>query len=114
VGFGSVRALAQDVTFEALAVAGTVTRPNEPAIEARVLWVTPSTESLPGGGGFQRREARRGVALLKSEVASVPAGTIILAPELEGGESKRWKVEGPDVILPDQIRVIVVAAPLEE
>jgi hypothetical protein len=108
---GSLRAQALDLSFAAHAVPATVTRPapDDDPIETRVLWVTPVTEEAPfAGGRFARREPRRIAALRRDQVATVPVGTAIVAPEKDGDDDMGWRVEGIDRIEADHYRVVVV------
>jgi hypothetical protein len=47
------------------------------------------------------------MALRRDEVPSVPAGTIIVAPELPDGEPETWVVDGHERQEGDHQRVIV-------
>lgn len=102
-----------DPIFEAFGVAATVTRPapEDTDIDTTVVWESPLTEAMPGAGEFSRQEWRRVMSLRLDEVPTAPRGTIILAPEVKGGTIERWRVEGPDRIVPDLVRVVVVRDP---
>lgn len=106
-----VRTLVRDVSFRALGVAATVTRPypDDAPITTRVVWITSTMGDVPSGLDVQRREARRALALRRDEVPTVPRGTIILAPDPEGGAANRWRVETPLRIDTATMRVVVVA-----
>lgn len=110
---GPLRALVRDLNFAAHGFPITVTRPypDDEEIETRGIWVLPLTVDTPGGIEFTRRDPQRVLALRKDEVPTVPRGTVVLAPEYSGGEDRRWRVEGPERIEADHVRVLVVADP---
>lgn len=97
--------------LDAFAVPATVTPPGAVAIETRGAWVTSRTESQPGFSDFSRRAAVRVFALDRAAVPSVPKGTLILAPETDGGVVQRWRVDGVEVLEADCMRVVVVPDP---
>lgn len=95
---------------EAFGVAGTVTRPapdNAP-IETTVVWVAPLPTDVPVGGELQRQEPLRVMALLLSEVPTVPHGTLIEAPEEQSLAVRTWKADGEERREHDHIRVSVI------
>lgn len=100
-----------DPLFATFGVPATVTLPAETAIETTVVWPPPSTLEMPAPGEFSRREPQRVMALRRDEVPRVPRGTIILAPEQLGAEEQRWRVEGPDQVEVDLVRVFVALDP---
>ena len=106
----SVWDLALGALFGVAAVDAVVTRPepDDTPIQTSLIWVASTTISDPSGAVFQRREAIRTAAVLRSAVATLPRGTRIVAPELQGGVARTWKVEHPDVLEADLIRAIVV------
>lgn len=110
---GSLRSLARDVSFDTHGVDATVTRPfpDDAPITTRVIWVTATMEDVPAGLDLQRREARRSLAVRRDDVPTVPRGTIVLAPEPEGGAAQRWRVENPLRSDTATVRVVVVADP---
>src|SRR5687768_6519968 len=111
--FGSLRALVVDLNFEAHGVPATVTRPapNNTPITMRVIWMTPVTAGGPRAMDFQRNEALRIIALKRSEVPTVPKGTLIDAPPKAGEAAQLWRVDGFDREEADQKRVIVIPEP---
>jgi hypothetical protein len=60
---------------------------------------------------LRRAERRRILALSRDAVATVPRGTVILAPERAGEVDQRWQVDGIETMDADQVQVIVVPAP---
>lgn len=110
---GSLRTVVRDVSFDTLGVDATVTRPlpDDAPITTRVIWTTPTPEDAPLGNDFQRRESRRGLALRRDVVPTVPLKTVIVAAEPEGGTPKRWRVDGFERIDTATIRVLVVPDP---
>lgn len=111
--FGSVRSLALGIEFDVLGLPATVTRPypDDTPIATRVVWVLPATDGMPTGIELQRQEARRVMAIRLEDVPTVPRGTIVEAPEVGGADDQRWRVEGPDRVEADHVRVIVVPDP---
>lgn len=110
---GPLRALVLDVNFEAHGVAATVTRPapNNIPIATRVIWVTPVTVGVPSDMDFQRNEPLRIIALKRSDVPTVPKGTLIDAPPKAGDASQLWRVDAFDREEADHKRVIVIPEP---
>lgn len=108
--FGALRTLTLDVNFSVHGVDVTVIRPapDDDPIETRGIWLTPLTEDAPQNGVFARREPRRILAVKRSDVATVPRGTVFVAPEKAGGESRGWRCDGLERQEADHHRVIVV------
>lgn len=81
----------------AYGVAATVTRPvpeNTP-IATTAIWVgLPVANAQPYGTDFRAREPRRRLDLVRSAVPTLPRGTTIAAPEIQGGAVKTWRVDG--------------------
>jgi hypothetical protein len=110
--FGSLRALALELSRDVHGVDATVTRPepdSEP-IATKGIWITTTTEDVPLGVEFQRREPRRVMALRRADVPTVPRGTLIVAPEKSGDDAVTWRVEGTERMEADHTRVIVIRA----
>lgn len=109
----SLRALALSCNFSAHGVDVTVRRPSpdEDEIAARGVWQTQGLEDVPAGADWTRRGARRVLALLKSEVPTVPKGTTIIAPVPGGTTAYGWRVDGYDRVEAEHYRVIVVRDP---
>lgn len=95
--------------FAAFGVTATVTRPapDDTPIATTLIWLTPQTEDAPVGT-FVRREARRVVALLTSEVPTCPLGTAVVAPDETGGTARGWRVDGFVLAEAEHVRVSVV------
>jgi hypothetical protein len=93
--------------LDAFSVPAVVTPPEGTPIETRGIWVSPTTENRPGSIDLKRREPTRILALPLADVPSVPRGTAIVAPEMDGLEARRWRVEGFDRLEVDHVRVIV-------
>lgn len=107
-----LRALALDLNLSAHGVDVTVTVDSEPIV-TRGIWLTPTTEALPGGMGVQRHEPIRIMALRRDDVPTVPRGTLIEAPIRTGDPVQRWTVDSIERVEADQTRVVVIAAPDE-
>ncbi len=107
-----------DPIFDAFGVPATVTRPNEAPIETTGVWVPDESRGhqwgVPDQSGveIQRVVPRRLICFRTDEVPAAPYGTLVVAPEEEGGEEKRWRVDEIDSVASDLIRLIV--APMAE
>ena len=78
------------------------------------LWMTHTLEES-GGGTFKRGEIRRVIALRRSDLPTVPRGTILQAPERDGRPIMRWLVDGHELMEADHHRVVVIPlGPLTE
>jgi hypothetical protein len=113
MGLSTLRALVVAQNIRTFGVPATVTRPapDDAPIEASgAIWVTPVTEEQPSGVTFGRRERRRVLSLLTSEVPTIPRGTVIEAPDERDGTTQRWIVQAVDVIEAEHTRVVVVPA----
>lgn len=110
---GSLRTLVHDVNFGVHGVDATLTRPfpDDTPITTRVIWQASETEDVPAGVVFGRREARRVAAIRRTDVDSVPRGSILVAPEAAGQASQRWRVDGVHHVTPEHVRVSVVPDP---
>lgn len=95
---------------DAFGVPATVTRPapDDEPIETTVIWVPPIQTDFPAGFDAQRQERRLMVAIPIADVPTVPRGTAIECPDVLGGETKRWLVDGFDRYEFDAVRVIVI------
>lgn len=107
---GSLRGLALELNLAAHGVEVLVTRSGEAGLETRAIWVTPISEDMPVGGEFQRREPRRVMAFSRTEIDTLPKGTVVFGPEQGGdlAESRYWRVDGMERQEADHIRVYVV------
>jgi hypothetical protein len=93
--------------FDAFGVPGTVTPPDEAAIDTTVVWLTPNPAFQPGGESY-RRDGQKILALRRDEVPRVPTGTLIQAADVLDGEVFTWKVDGIDLVEQDHTRVFVL------
>ena len=109
---GALRTLALDVSFGVHGVSVTVTRPSEAPIATAGIWLQPLEDQRPFGTDLQRREPRRLMALRRDAVASLPRGTLVSAPETDGGSTKTWRVdEIEQAVDPQTWRIALVQAP---
>lgn len=115
MSFGPLRSLVLSVNQAVHGVAATVTRPapDGTPIETTVLWpsVAPVEDSQPYGTDFSRKGPRRVMAIPKVDVATLPIGTLIVAPEQIDGTNKNWRVDALDRSEADTWRAIVMLAP---
>jgi hypothetical protein len=82
------------VFFSEFGVAATVTVPSGSPVAATVIWLAPQLFQIPTEVDERLSEPRKVLALRRSEVATAPAGTTIVAPEKAGEASKTWRVVG--------------------
>ncbi len=95
--------------LDAFGVAAEVTLPGEEPVPTTVIWLPPvALQTL--GVLSQTNRPLPVLALVKADVPSVPTGTQIDAPELEGGDIKSWVVEAVIGMTADEIRVVVIPA----
>jgi hypothetical protein len=103
-------AVGQAVMFDVMGVPATVTRavPHDTPIETVLIWVDRSTPESPDGARVPRRDVRRIAVLNPLDVDTIPTGTRVAAPELQGGVVRQWKVDGIDRVDADQVRVVLI------
>lgn len=108
--FGPLRSLVLGLNQAAHGVDATVTRPapdNAP-IATKVIWVLePVGDGQPFGTDFRRGDPRRVLAIVKADVPTLPRGTVVLAPDVDGGTVHTWLVDGIDRALDDQWRAVM-------
>jgi hypothetical protein len=102
--------------FDRFGVPVTVTRPapDDTPIETTGIFVEVAEMDVPSGLAFQRKEPQRLLALMRTEVPTVPRGTAVLAPELLGGEVLRWRIDGLERADADHHRVYLIPDPEPE
>lgn len=96
--------------MRAFGVPATVTRPapdNAP-ITTSIAWVNTTTDALPAGIDLQRAEHMKLMSISLIDVPSVPRNTVVVAPEIKGGEDKTWQVESTIARTFDEVRVLVL------
>lgn len=106
--------VALDPILSAFGVPATVTRPapeNTP-VPTTGVWVRPLHEERePFGSNRRRREPRQILSLPRTtDLATMPEGTFIVAPEYVGGPDITWRWDGLEQAESDCWRVIVVPA----
>lgn len=110
---GALRGRVLAANLAAHGVAATVTRPapeNTP-IATTGIWVRPLHEERePFGVNRRRREPRQVLSLPRADVATMPEGTFIVAPEFTGGPPITWRWDGLEQAESDHWRVVVVPA----
>ena len=82
--------------FAVFGVPATVTRPASAPILTTGIWVPMAAVDSPDGADFGRRETQRVMAFRRDQVASLPKGTLVLAAETAGGDTKRFRVDGTE------------------
>ncbi len=92
-----------------LSVTATVTIPGGDAVEGiNACWEVIELFDTPAGSMLQRTEPLRTLWLRRADVAQVPRGTIIEAPEKSGGTVQRWHVDKVEQMSATAIQVVVV------
>lgn len=89
----------------------TVTRPapDSTPIATTGIWLDEGLdEDRPYGTDFQARDPRRLMAIPRADVATMPRGTTITAPEIAGGATKTWRVDGLDDVDPQFWQVVLM------
>lgn len=110
----TLRTLTRDVIFGVLSVPVTVTRPypNETPAVVTGVWLTWHAEDAVSGGFIQRREPMRVIAIRSDlGLGVVPRGTVLEAPEDQGGAVKRWRVDGIEQSESGLVRYRVIPNP---
>jgi hypothetical protein len=104
-----------DPIFQAFGVPATVTRPHpdDTPITTTIVWGAWPTEDAVDGFGLQRREPRRVLSIRYDQVPTLPRGSLVDAPEVLGGVTKRWRVDMPERLDPDIGRFVVIPDPDE-
>jgi hypothetical protein len=97
-----------DSPFDTFGVAATITPVGGSATAATIVWLTPATQGFPAGGEFTRKEIVRTAAVRRSDVATLPKGSAIVAPEIEGGTRLGWRVDEFEHGDPEHQRVVVI------
>lgn len=96
--FDALRGWALSVQFDCTGVPITVTMPapdDTPIVTTGVWLERPLDEPRPFGRDLQQLGARKVMGIIRTtDLPSVPRGTLILAPEREGGPIKTWRVDG--------------------
>jgi len=85
-----------DPIFATFGVPATVTRPAADPIATTGIWVPEAAVEAFADADFGRRETRRVMAFRRDQVASLPKGTLVLAAETAGGDTKRFRVDGTE------------------
>ena len=91
----------------AFGVGASITVPGGDPVTTTVVWSAVETVAVRVGE-HERAEARRMVSIPLADVPSVPRGTLISAPEVNGETARSWKVDAIERIDVDHIRALVV------
>lgn len=94
-----------------MGVAGVIRRPEPDStpIDSVVVWLTHQSLLTPDQGmRIGRREPSRTACISRVDVPTVPRGTILEAPEFEGADVRRWKVEALEAEEYDHVRARVI------
>lgn len=109
----ALRELVRDVEFGVHGVAAVVTPPSAAPVATLVIWMTDTSEAVPVGSGFTRKEPRRILAIRRDEVPAVPRGTIVEVAEHTQTSPAIWRVDAMESVFPDHHRVVVVPYDVE-
>jgi hypothetical protein len=93
--------------LDSFSVPATVTPPGGAPISTKAIMDPPVMEETPSAE-FQRTNARRILSLPREDVATVPRGTLIVAPEMLGEANQTWRVDSIERIEPDHYRVCII------
>lgn len=99
--------------LDAFGVAATVAVPDGDPVETRILWQPPVPEEYPTGSEHRRATPRRRMAISLADIPEVPRGTVVMAPEVSGGDTARWTVDETERVDSDHHRVVVISAEIE-
>jgi len=113
MGNGALRALVHSTNLETFGVPVTVRTPDGIPVTGTGIWLTPerrtATDQIYPVTDIRDRDGdRRVLALPRSTFGTVPLGAEIAAPEVEGGTSRDWIVEGLERSEAEHTRVVVV------
>lgn len=83
--------------------------PDDDSVASKGIWDGSADDAQPYGADFDRVGPRSIMSIpLSAALPTLPNGTVILAPDEEGGAVKTWRVDGrvvPD--LPDVAQVFL-------
>ncbi len=99
---------ALDAPIGAFGLSVTVTPPYEATVQTYGIWHGSLFEDAPVGQELTRRDPRRVMSLPRADIADVPRGSLVVAPEMEGEASKNWRVDGIEKTESDHVRVILI------
>lgn len=103
-----LRSLVREVNFQTHGVPAVVTPPDADPVSTRIIWLTPTTESLPTGNEIRRADSRRVMAIRRDDVPTVPRGTVIEVTEHLLTSPATWKTDAMENVFSDHHRVVVV------
>lgn len=76
-------------------------------VTTEVVWVPPSPEFAPEGMDFKTLSMRKVLAIPRSTVPICKVGTVVVVPEIDGGATKTWHVDGIERQEVDHTRALV-------
>jgi len=92
---------------EAFGVDGTLTNPGGDPADVTVVWVAPLDGEAPGTADLKRVAPKRLVSISKAEVDDLALKAVLEAPEEDGGDARRWQVDGFERVEYDNWTVMV-------
>ncbi len=109
MGIGALRDLIAEKDTDIFGVTATVTLKYEEPIVTTGIWSAPDVDDRPVGGEFERLAPKRIMSFAKSDVPTIPRGTIVEAPGQDGDPTvKTWEVDATDTSLTMHWRVVLV------
>lgn len=84
--------------------------PDNTPVTTTGIWLPPLQEERMFGTDFQRRDPRAVMAVARTaSLTNAPRGTLVTAPELDGGPPLTWRVDGYDTpVEVDHMRLILI------
>ncbi len=93
----------------AFGLPATVTLPGEEPVDTTAIWLGPVLVEVEGVL-VQTSGPQAVLALPRTDVPTVPRGTLIEAAEIDGGPVRSWSVEAVHAMTVDEVRLIVIPA----
>lgn len=110
MNLGPLRSLVLSLNQATHGVTATVTRSGHAAVSTRAIWLTaPIDDPQPYGHDYSARGPRKAMVLSRADFPDgVERGTVISAPEAQGGTLLSWTVDSIERTEADHWRVVVV------
>ena len=103
----SLRGCAFSAIYGVFGISMTVTPVNGSPANVTGIWMTPTPTDLPLPD-LRRRDRQRVIAFRRSEVPSLPSGSIVNAVEPGASAASDWRVDGFELTDAEQVRATVV------
>lgn len=96
-----------DAPMDAFRLPATVSVEGVDPVETSVFWLGPQPREVPDGIGSSRTEMLDVLVFRKSEVPTVPVGTVVTCPYMNGLDVENWVVAGDWLAGADEHRRIM-------